>query len=73
MECCIEMLSSGYKCITSVALNTHTMANYSQHGRLPGERAGKQGSFLRDFCELVERDKLETTTILDWNGRVLFW
>lgn len=44
------------------------VAMYSKHGRLPSERARKQCAFLCDLCELVERDKLEATTILDGDG-----
>jgi len=52
--------------------NTHIVANYSQHGGLSSERARKLGSLLCDFCELVERDELETTAILYRDGGV-FW
>lgn len=49
------------------------MAIYSQHGGLPGEGAGKQGSFFCDLCKLAERDKLETPAILYWNGGVFLF
>ena len=64
MECCIEILSSGCECI-SHALGAHRTVNYGQLGGFPGKRAGKQRPFFRDLCELVERDELEATAILD--------